>query len=452
VVFVYLSVPEGRSLDVDEVLKVIREPEEAPPHYTVRVMRQGDIPRDQKWINFIFRPEDVLEELEQKTIKMGELFEPSRGNYGYAIWALCHGRRPDIGAKNFFYLTEERAKELGLMGYVHPAITSARYAKWFTFTKADWEALRERGSPCYFFVCHKPRDELPDNVREYIRWGEPVCPECGSRNIEPVRAPEFRCRDCGAHFEKCITQIRGTRGGGRICSQALACQERERQREYFYGWYDLGGIENAPIMAIYQSRYKTRFFWCKHPVVTYHAIITFIPKAELTESQVKALLAYLNSSFTQLYIEAKGRTTGAVGPIALEASQAQEIPVIDPRAFDEKALAKLVTLFDKLERRARELGGADRRENIMELWDTVIAEIDYKVAEILGLPEALADMARQLAKTMMERRLARAEEARPGALRGTEEPLTKTRKKRKKRRRKKGGRSSESSMSLMEFM
>ncbi|RLE68482.1 MAG: hypothetical protein DRJ43_05515 [Thermoprotei archaeon] len=54
----------------------------------------------------------------------------------------------------------------------------------------------------------------------------------------------------------------------------------------------------------------------------------------------------------------------------------------------------------------------------------MIAEIDYKVAEVLGLPEALADIARQLAKTMMERRLARAEEARPGVLKGTEEPLT----------------------------
>ena len=436
VVFIYLSVPEGGKFDVDEILRVIEEPEEAPPHYIVRVMRQGDIPRDQKWINFIFRPEDVLEELEQKTIKMGELFEASRGNYKYAIWALSRGRRPDIGAKGFFYLTEERARALGLTDYIYPAITSARYAKWFTFTKADWEALRERGSPCYFFMCHKPKDDLPDNVKEYIRWGEPVCPRCGSENIEEVGAPEFRCQDCGARFTKCITRIPDARGGGRICSQALACREREKQKEHFYGWYDLGGVEEAPIMAIYQSRYKTRFFWCKYPAVTYHAIITFIPKAELSEIQLKALLAYLNSSFTQLYIEARGRTTGAVGPIALEARQAQEIPVIDPRELDEEALRELAALFDKLERRARELGGADRRENIMELWDTVIAEIDYKVAEVLGLPKALADVARQLAKTMMERRLARAREARPRVIRGEEEPrLRRSRRRREETQR-----------------
>ena len=434
VVFVYLSVPEGHSLDVDEVLKVVEEPEEAPPHYIVRVMRQGDIPRDQKWINLIFKPEDVLEELEQKTIKMSELFEPSRGNYRYAIWALSHGRRPDIGAKSFFYLTEERAKALGLMNYVYPAITSARYAKWFTFTKADWEALRERGSPCYFFMCHRPREELPESVREYIRWGEPICPKCGSDDIEPREAPEFRCLACGARFEKCITQIRTTRGGGRICSQALACQERESQRERFYGWYDLGGVEEAPIIAIRQSQYKTRFIWCAFPVATYDAIITFIPKVVLDEAQLKALLTYLNSSFTQLYIESRARITG-LGLACLEITHAQEMPVIDPRALDEEAIEELSALFDELERRTRELGGADRRENIMELWDTMIAEIDAKVAEILGLPKGLADMARQLAKTMMERRLARAGEARPRALRGAEEPRLRRPRRRKRERR-----------------
>jgi len=68
--------------------------------------------------------------------------------------------------------------------------------------------------------------------------------------------------------------IRGTRGGGKICSQALACQAREKRKDLFYGWYDLGGVKEASIMAIYQSQYKTRFILAEHPVVTYHAVIT----------------------------------------------------------------------------------------------------------------------------------------------------------------------------------
>jgi len=169
-------------------------------------------------------------------------------------------------------------------------------------------------------------------------------------------------------------------------------------------------------------------------VATYDAIITFIPKVALDEDQLKALLTYLNSSFTQLYIESRARITG-LGLACLEITHAQEMPVIDPRALDEEAIEELSALFDELERRTRELGGADRRENIMELWDTMIAEIDAKVAEILGLPKGLADMARQLAKTMMERRLARAGEARPRALRGAEEPRLRRPRRRKRERR-----------------
>jgi hypothetical protein len=103
-------------------------------------------------------------------------------------------------------------------------------------SKIGNEAEKER-CICYFFMCHEPREKLPKNVLDYIRWGE----------------------------TECRTMIRGTRGGGKICSQALACQAREKKKDLFYGWYDLGGVEKTPIMAIRQSRYKTRFIFQKYP-------------------------------------------------------------------------------------------------------------------------------------------------------------------------------------------
>jgi len=178
----------------------------------------------------------------------------------------------------------------------------------------------------------------------------------------------------------------------------------------------------APILAVYQAQYKTRFIWNKINAATYHAMIAFIPKDEvkLTETQIKALLAYLNSSFTQLYIESIARTTG-MGVAALEVKNAKEIPIIDVSNLDENNLRELADLFDKLDSEARRLGGADKRENIIKLWDTTIVEIDYKIADILGLSRELADGSRALAKIMMERRLQRAQEARPQAIRGEEE-------------------------------
>ena len=392
VVFMYLDIPENRSFDIDGILKALEKPREVGRVYLVRSFRQGDIPRDQKWINLIFSSEEILSKLREKTIPAGELFEISRGNSVWSIWAMKHGRRPDLGAKNFFYFNENKVRQWGLEGYVYPAITSARYVPNFIFSRRDWEELKNRGADCYLFMCHKPRGRLPRRVKEYIEWGE------------------TRCR----------TQIRGTRGGGRPCHQAQACQERERQSKYFYGWYDLGGIENAPILAIYQSQYKTRFILNEINTVTYHAMIAFIPKKRLSKLKLKALLTYLNSSFTQLYIESVARITG-MGVAALEVQHAEEMPVIDVNRLDEDELKALANLFDKLDSAARRLGGASKRENMMKLWDTVIAEIDYKVADILGLSRELADGARALAKIMMERRLQRAREARPQAIRGEEE-------------------------------
>ena len=395
-VFIYLNVPENGSFDIDEILRILEEPRDVERAFYIRRYRQGGIPRDQKWINLIFSSDEILSKLREKTIPAKELFEPSYGNATYLYLAsrgMIHGPR-NLGAKNFFYFNEDKVRQWRVEKYVYPAITSARHVSNFIFSECDWDALRDGGADCYLFMCHEPRNKLPKNVKEYIEWGE------------------TRCR----------TQIRGTRGGGIPCHQAQACQEREKQKQYFRGWYDLGGVMYAPILAIRQSQYKTRFIWNKINAVTYDAIIAFIPKngVKLTETQIKALLAYLNSSFTQLYIESIARITG-MGVAALEGRSAEEIPIINVNSLDKNNLRELADLFDRLDSEARKLGGADKRENIIKLWDTIIVEIDYKIADILGLSRELADGARALAKIMMERRLQRTQEARPQAIRGEEE-------------------------------
>ncbi|MEM0240907.1 MAG: hypothetical protein QXP29_05545 [Candidatus Nezhaarchaeales archaeon] len=64
------------------------------------------------------------------------------------------------------------------------------------------------------------------------------------------------------------------------------------------------------------------------------------------------------------------------------------------------------------------------------------------VARILGLPREMVDGAKALSKTVMERRLARAEEAKPEAIKGEE--TTGVELSRKQRSR--GGRHTERSM------
>ncbi|MEM4592993.1 MAG: N-6 DNA methylase, partial [Sulfolobales archaeon] len=113
-VFMYLDLGENRELAVDEVLGAVENPEKYKNKYYIRVVRQGDIPRDKKWINLLFDASTILNELKKRTIRLGELFEVSRGNTVWSIWAITQGKRPDLGANEFFYMDEDRVKQYDL--------------------------------------------------------------------------------------------------------------------------------------------------------------------------------------------------------------------------------------------------------------------------------------------------------------------------------------------------
>lgn len=427
----------GEMLDVertgkvlDEVLKCIENSFKADGSLDIAVLskckreygiyctqvRQRDMPRDRKWVSLFFaRVEDIVRMLEehQLIVRLSKWFEPSRGNSVWSIWALRNGRRPDLGAKDFFYFNDEKMREWGIPSrYLAPAITKAQYVKTFVFTEEDWKRLRVEGKNCYMFMCSEPVDELPGEVREYIRWGE----------------------------TECRTQIRGTRGGGRICSEAEACRARARHPAVFSGWYDLGGYIPAPIMAIYQARYHPQFFLCETPVITYHGIITFIPKIKihtsfmeydpedykqylpevnpntvLDEAEIKALLAYLNSTFNWIWIEQNARYI-AKGPLGLEVRIARIMPVLNVKKLKRGDVEELAKMFDELEARVRQLiGGKGTKLEMFKAIKPYFQAIDHKIAELLGMPidiEWLWDAAWE----MMERRVKGARgPTRPGA-------------------------------------
>jgi len=414
-------------------------------------MRQADIPRDRKWISLFFPSvEDVLRVLEEHplTIKLGEWFKPSRGNSVWSIWALDHGRRPDLGAKDFFYFSRDKIADWdnnvrgfreAIEKYLVPAITASRYVRTFEFTEEDWRGIRDRGRrekgrerypSAWILVLHERREALPQQIQEYIRWGE----------------------------AECRTKIRGTRGGGRLCSEAEACKAREEVGEeevgepYFYGWYDLGGYIPTPLMAIRQSRYHPQFFYAKIPVVTYDAIITFIPKVKivaesmvfdpgefrkqypglslsissevLDENELKALLAYLNSTFAWLWLEQNARYI-AKGPLGLEVNILEDMPIINVKSINRDDVEELARLFDDLESKARQLAGSgggseDEEEEVtkLKMFEELKPDfqaIDRKVAEVLGVPVDV-EWLWSSAWEMMERRIKGARgPTRPGA-------------------------------------
>jgi len=322
----------------------------------------------------------------------------------------------NVGGEEFFYLTEEGANSYGIpKEHLYPLLPSSEYMKFFAFTEDDWKKIRYGGGECYLFLAHKPRSELPESVRNYIELGEKDANRGG------------------------IALTKGKNRGKAVAASA-ASQARKEHREYFYDWYDLGGVLEAPIYVARGVQYWVRFALSKFSCALDDRILALMPTqgVRLDEAELKALLAYLSSSFGQLQAEIRGRVAGGVALLELDVKPLSEFLVLDVKKLPRDAVERLANLFDRLEEAARRLGGADSAENVFGselarelagrgagrgvqgLFNTVIKEIDYEVARVLGLEDAV-EYVRALALDLAKRRLGRAGEAKPGALKGSEE-------------------------------
>jgi hypothetical protein len=174
------------------------------------------------------------------------------------------------------------------------------------------------------------------------------------------------------------------------------------------------------------------------------------PNIELDEVEVKALLAYLNSTFNWAWLEQSSRRTGG-GILALEVNVIERMPVLNVKKVNREYIEELAKLFDKLESVARaiigtnassskegeeeEEKGGEKLRMFKEL-RPIFREIDSRIAEILGIHVDVDELWRH-AWEMMERRIKGAgREVRPGAVVEVEViARRKSRRKAKKRRR-----------------
>ncbi|MEM1913741.1 MAG: N-6 DNA methylase [Thermofilaceae archaeon] len=459
VVFAYLNVG-AEGVDVDEILELIGKKEAgeyslSSSKLVIKVFKQRLVREsDKKWINFIFDVEDFLNRLksDQYVTRLDKFFEPSYGNTLYTLLytrRVVKTRHAGVGGEEFFYLNEERALQYGLKKYLykylHPALTTPDYLVFYTFSRNDWDEIRRSGGECYMFIAHAPQSQFPSEVQKYIKLGETV-----------------------------IKVKKGVRKGQPV-SKSRASDERKRLRKYFYDWYDLGDVLKAPVYAARGTRYFVRFVLARCHCALDDRILALIPKkgvfievpeerassAEkeprsgvvLTEKELKALLAYLNSSFSQLQAEIKGRTAGGVAILELDVKPLSDFLVLDIKKLPLEMVERLAELFDKLESEARRLGGAHTAENVFGselaaeitgkrierkvegLFNTVIREIDYEIGKILGFSTETVDALRSLVVDMAKRRLARAREAKPEAIRGEETTGVELPKKKGKQRR-----------------
>ena len=353
-VFLYLNT----EAKVEEILDALDNPEGWKAKFLINIVKQGDLPTDQKWIKKFFDTDEIETVILESplTALATVLFEPRYGNM------LGVTARGGTGADRFFYLPKQDVKKWNISDtYLSPVLVRSRYSKSFTFTQDDWKRLKNAGKPCYAFVCHKPRNSLPQRVKEFIRWGE---------TTELVRVKSG---------EEPKTAI-----------ESMASISREKDKKHFFGWYDLGGVLIAPIFASRRAQYHHRFVVSKNPDLAIDdGFITFIPREELSETQLTTVLACLNSDIGRFFVEIYGRSTGG-GVIELDDKSAGKIPTLNCKKIPDKETKVLSGLFNKLEAETRLIGEAETQESLARL-QPILDEIDMKIAEILGLKAALLE-------------------------------------------------------------
>jgi len=243
ILFIHIS-GEVESIDIDDIFNVIEHRKSIKGAYIKRI-RQGDMPRDRKWLDVFYHIEKIFDS--PIITKVDKYFELSRGNTYWSLYALSHGKRPDVGSSDFTYLSPSKVKAFELEKYsypnvslddaiIYPAITSSRDTIYFTFTEDDWKELYKNDKKCYMFICHRPLDKLPEGIVNYIRRGEPVCPKCG-KELSIENEGLFKCKE--RHIipktEKFITRLRGTRKGGRFACETESAKVRQKKGIFMDG-------------------------------------------------------------------------------------------------------------------------------------------------------------------------------------------------------------------------
>ena len=212
--------------------------------------------------------------------------------------------------------------------------------------------------------------------------------------------------------------------------QSMASAGREKDRKRFFGWYDLGGVLKAPIFTSRRAQYHHRFVMSKSPDLAIDdGFITFIPRAQLSEIQLTATLASLNSDIGRLFTEIYGRATGG-GVIELDDKSAGKVPILNCNKLSDNQARVLSELFGKLETETRRIGEAETQDSLERL-QPIIDEIDVKIAEILGLKAAIVERIKEIVKFFFERRVSRIEKASPESVKGEGEPTITPPKKKK---------------------
>jgi len=303
----------------------------------INVVRQDDLDAEDKWTS-LFDPLDI------DTSGLTELSELATVNRGIAT-----------GKNDYFCLTQSEVEEWNIEEeYLSKIVRNSRSVPGYDYRIEDWEQQREEGGEVW--VLYHLKELNADEINQAMpdeAEGNTTLTAYADKNPEPSETP-----------------------GVVEYLQYGMLDEVEAHSGYLARnrnpWFVVDRRDPPPILVTYMSRGGSRFIRNETDARNLSNLHGIYFNVDITDSQMKALLAYLNSGFASEVVRRSGRTYSS-GMDKIEPNEMEGVPVLDPRGLTDETVQELAKLFDDLREAAR-------NDNDV---DAMIERIDEGLEDIL---------------------------------------------------------------------
>lgn len=305
----------------------------------VNTVRQTEIEAAEKWTGF-FDPVDI------DTSELTPLSELGTVNRGIAT-----------GKNSYFCLTQTEVDEWEIdEQYLSKIIRNSRSVPGYDYTNEDWQEERNAGREVWLLYHLTQLD--PEIVKQ-------VVPDdtAGTTTLTAYSGVE--------------PEEKETPGVVDYLQHGMS-DEIEAHSGYLARnrnpWFVVDRRDPPPIVLTYMSRGGTRFIRNETTARNLSNLHGMYIDVEMDETQLNALLAYLNSDFASEVVRRSGRTYSS-GMDKIEPNEMEGVPVLDPRDLDDQIVHTLAELFDELRATAR-----DDSKSVTE----VVSTIDDVLQKVLN--------------------------------------------------------------------
>lgn len=291
----------------------------------VNVVQQDKLEAEDKWTEF-FDPLDI------DTSQLTPLAELATVNRGIAT-----------GANSYFCLSQQDVEEWNLEEeYLSPLVRNSRSVPYLDYREEDWERQRNDGDEVWLLY---HLENLDWDSTAYQKQREAEDNRSLNEFSEDTSKDEENKEDDEREYPNVVEYLKHGMSNNVEAHDSYLARNRDP-------WYVVDRRDPAPILVTYMSRGGCRFILNETDVRNLNNLHALYEDIELTDNELKALLAYLNSGFADDVVRRSGRTY-STGMDKIEPNELESVPVLNPRELDDETVSELARLFDNLRESAR---------------------------------------------------------------------------------------------------